>query len=269
MLGPPVADGDPSPKSHAYVSVDWSSVPGSIALPLKATGRPHAAVVSGPAFVAGARLSMVTEKVVVEVSPVASVAVELAAVDAGSLERVLRRLAERDAAVREVPAKGREAARRRRSGAIERHRCALDAGVRAARDDGRRDVVLGEGSEGHFLGGRRHVEGNVCWIARLRAECPEREDVEVWHGGGWAADDLGLQGGRPGERIGRCIVVGGQAVGDRVARRFGAREVRRIQRRSKGTIRARSGRCWTVRCHPGPRSGGRSGPRRCSRQGSG
>src|SRR5262249_40193308 len=60
--GPPVADGDPSPKSQLYCRVDWSSAPGSVAWPLKATGRPQSAVVSGPALTAGSWFATVTEK---------------------------------------------------------------------------------------------------------------------------------------------------------------------------------------------------------------
>jgi hypothetical protein len=73
--GPPDALGEPSPNSQTYVSVAWSSAPGSWPAPLNATGRPHAAVVFGPATARGATFATVTENVWDEVRPVASVAV--------------------------------------------------------------------------------------------------------------------------------------------------------------------------------------------------
>jgi hypothetical protein len=57
--------------------VDWSALPGSTAEPLNATGRPHFALVSGPAFAAGLTLATSTLKFFVVLLPAGSVTVNV------------------------------------------------------------------------------------------------------------------------------------------------------------------------------------------------
>jgi len=57
-----VAVGAPSPKSHVYSSVAWSTPLGSVAFPANDTALPDGLVTFAPASTDGAALATVTEK---------------------------------------------------------------------------------------------------------------------------------------------------------------------------------------------------------------